>query len=381
MLIAGRVLQGLAGGLINPQVSGLVQQLFPRGRAGPGLRHDRLRGRHRHRGRAGASAARSSRSAGRTSAGGCASWSTCPSGSSRWCCAGRLLPPAPRAGPAGRWTCPARRCSTAGVFGLLFPAVQFDASHDPRLALLVLPALAVLAGFVGWERGPAARRGYPLVDLGLFRIRSFADGIVLAVLFFCAYTGTPLVLALFLQDGLGFTPAAVRADRVGVRGRHRLSAPVGGRLLPRLGAAGAGRRRWRCSAAGVAAAGLVGGAGGGRVCAGGRWRCCWLRSCCWSPALGGGSGDHPEPGTVAGRRRRRAAGRPRGACCRPRSGSATRSGRRRSARSSTPRPAPPARDREVTYGRAYGLALGVSVVFALAATGLATRALRHDRSL
>src|SRR3954462_3913247 len=34
VLITGRVLQGLAGGLINPQVSGLVQQLFPRGERG-----------------------------------------------------------------------------------------------------------------------------------------------------------------------------------------------------------------------------------------------------------------------------------------------------------------------------------------------------------
>src|SRR3954469_6882928 len=34
VLIAGRVLQGLAGGLLNPQVSGLVQQLFPRGERG-----------------------------------------------------------------------------------------------------------------------------------------------------------------------------------------------------------------------------------------------------------------------------------------------------------------------------------------------------------
>lgn len=36
VLIAGRVLQGISGGLINPQVSGLIQQLFPgreRGRA------------------------------------------------------------------------------------------------------------------------------------------------------------------------------------------------------------------------------------------------------------------------------------------------------------------------------------------------------------
>src|SRR4051794_15807756 len=30
VLIAARVLQGLSGGLVNPQVSGLVQQLFPR---------------------------------------------------------------------------------------------------------------------------------------------------------------------------------------------------------------------------------------------------------------------------------------------------------------------------------------------------------------
>src|SRR5206468_10195442 len=29
ILIVGRVLQGLAGGLLNPQVSGFVQQLFP----------------------------------------------------------------------------------------------------------------------------------------------------------------------------------------------------------------------------------------------------------------------------------------------------------------------------------------------------------------
>ena len=30
VLVAARVLQGLAGGLLNPQVAGLVQQMFPR---------------------------------------------------------------------------------------------------------------------------------------------------------------------------------------------------------------------------------------------------------------------------------------------------------------------------------------------------------------
>ena len=72
------------------------------------------------------------------------------------------------------------------MFTLLLPAVQFDSSRDPRLALLLLPAVGLLTAFWVWERGPAARRGYPLIDLGLFKIRSYADGIGLAVLFFCA---------------------------------------------------------------------------------------------------------------------------------------------------------------------------------------------------
>ena len=123
------------------------------------------------------------------------------------------------------------------MFALLLPAVQFDA--EPRRA--AGPAAPAGAGGAGrvrrfWERGPAARRGYPLIDLGLFRIRSYADGIGLAVLFFCAYTGTPLVLALFLQDGLGYTPLqsglTASAFAVGVT----VASPIAGRLLPRLGA-------------------------------------------------------------------------------------------------------------------------------------------------
>ena len=49
VLVAGRVLQGLAGGLLNPQVAGLVQQLFPRWERGRAFGADRHRGRRRHR--------------------------------------------------------------------------------------------------------------------------------------------------------------------------------------------------------------------------------------------------------------------------------------------------------------------------------------------
>jgi MFS family permease len=93
----------------------------------------------------------------------------------------------------------------------------------------------VLAGFVFWERGPAVRRGHPLIDLGLFRIRSYADGVVLAVLFFCAYTGTPLVLALYLQDGLGFSALHSGLTASAYALGAAVSAPIAGRLLPTLG--------------------------------------------------------------------------------------------------------------------------------------------------
>jgi predicted MFS family arabinose efflux permease len=147
----------------------------------------------------------------------------------------KLLPSAPPRETTRALDLPGAALLAVGVLGLLFPAVEFDADHDVRLFVLAVPALAVLAGFVAWERGPARRRGHPLIDLSLFRIRSYADGVVLALLFFCGYTGTPIVLALFLQDGLGFSALhsglTASAYAVGVT----LAAPVAGRLLARAG--------------------------------------------------------------------------------------------------------------------------------------------------
>ena len=234
VIIVGRVLQGLAGGLLNPQVSGIVQQLFPSAERGKAF------------GTIGAAVGIAT-AAGPVVGGAIIAlggpelgWRLCflvniPVGILSLILCARLLPRT----PARESTRPLDLTGVAllsiAVFGLLFPAVEFDAAHELRWAFLAIPALAVLAGFVGWERGPAGRRGYPLIDLSLFRIRSYAGGVVLAILFFCAYTGTPLVLALFLQDGLGFSALhsglTASAYAIGVV----LSAPIAGRLLPRLG--------------------------------------------------------------------------------------------------------------------------------------------------
>src|SRR5689334_5838579 len=178
VIIVGRVLQGLAGGLLNPQVSGIVQQLFPlheRGKAFGAL----------------GAAVGIATAAGPVVGGAIIAlggpefgWRLCflvnvPVGLlSLFLCA-RLLPSRPPREETRPLDLPGAALLTVGMFGLLFPLVQFDASHNLGLAVIAVPALAVLAWFVVWERGPAARRGHPLVDLGLFRIRSYADGVVL----------------------------------------------------------------------------------------------------------------------------------------------------------------------------------------------------------
>jgi MFS family permease len=288
----------------------------------------------------------------------------------------RLLPSQPRRDTRRPLDLPGATLLSLGVFGVLFPAVQFDADHDVRLALLLVPAVAVLAGFVGWERGPGRRRGYPLVDLRLFRIRSFADGTVLAVLFFCAYTGTPLVLALFLQEGLGFSPLesglAASSYAVGAA----LSAPIGGWLVPRLG------QRLLVGAlglftAGVAAAALVAGnlAGDAEPVA---------VALVMAPALllaglGGGSVVTPNQalslaevdirgGSTAGGMLQTAQriGNAIGAAIITAVFYASVTG---AAASGT--------GREADYGRAYAMSLVVSVVFAVAALVVAVRDVRR----
>jgi EmrB/QacA subfamily drug resistance transporter len=234
VLIAGRVLQGLAGGLLNPQVSGLVQQLFPPAERGKAF------------GVLGAAVGIAT-AAGPVVGGAIIAlggpefgWRLCflvnvPIGILSFVLCAKLLPDAPPRTSTRPLDLPGVALLTLGVFGVLFPAVQFDADHDLRLAVLVIPAVAVLAGFVGWERGPGRRRGYPLIDLGLFRIRSYADGVGLALLFFIAYTGTPLVLALFLQDGLGFSALQSGGTASAYAVGAAASAPVAGRLLHRFG--------------------------------------------------------------------------------------------------------------------------------------------------
>jgi EmrB/QacA subfamily drug resistance transporter len=250
VLIAARLVQGLAGGLINPQVAGLVQQLFPRPERGKAF------------GAIGAAVGIATAfgpviggtviSLGGTQLG----WRltfliNVPVGITSFVLCRRWLPSSRPSGTRPALDLLGVGLLALGMFGLLFPAVQYDAVHDARLALLLVPAIAVLVCFALWERGPARRGGHPLIDTGLFRIRSYAAGLGLALLYFCGYTGMPLVLSLFLQEGLGYSPLAAGLTASAYAAGSAISAPVAGRLVPRLG------RRLLVGALAIFGAGVV----------------------------------------------------------------------------------------------------------------------------
>jgi EmrB/QacA subfamily drug resistance transporter len=234
VMIIGRVLQGVAGGLINPQVSGLVQQLFPR--------HERGRAFGAIGTAVGVATAAGPVIGGLIIAvgGEHLGWRLCflvnvPIGITSFVLCRRLLPRDEPREHKRALDLPGVGLLTLGMFGVLFPIVQFDAHRDLRLLLIVAPALAVLFGFLTWERGSGRARGHPLIDTSLFRLRSYSSGVALAFVYFIGYTGTPLVLSLFLQLGLGFSPLHSGLTAAAYAVGTAISAPIGGRLVPRIG--------------------------------------------------------------------------------------------------------------------------------------------------
>jgi EmrB/QacA subfamily drug resistance transporter len=233
LLIAARVLQGLAGGLINPQVSGLVQQMFrssERGRAfgilgttvGVGTALGPLVG--------GALIALGGAQDG---------WRlvffiNVPIGIAVILIARRLLP-ADRVLGHHRLDVIGAGLLGGATFCVLFAAVEYDALRDRRLALLAIPALLLLGLFVVRERRLTRLNQDPLVDLRLFRIPSYSAGVLLALAFFPAMSGLPLVLALYYQEGLGYTALqsglGVSAYALG----SAVAAPLAGRVVTRVG--------------------------------------------------------------------------------------------------------------------------------------------------
>jgi MFS family permease len=229
-----RIAQGLAAGMINPQISGIVQQLFAPDERGSAFSAVGVM-------------TSVSIAAGPPMAGGILTllgpelgWRALffinvPVGIVSVSACYRLLPHIPTRSRRGRLDLFGVGLLALSLLGLLFGAVQYDAGQDARLFLLFVPAVAAGAGFVGWERRMAARGGHPLIDLDLLRVRSFTNGLYIGALFFAAFGAAPLLLALYVQDGLGLSAGRSGLIAAAYAVGSVASAPVGGRLVRRYG--------------------------------------------------------------------------------------------------------------------------------------------------
>jgi MFS family permease len=122
-----------------------------------------------------------------------------------------------------------------GVLLLLLPLVQAQTWTGAARWLLVPAGLAVLAGFVVWERRFAGRGGDPMVDLDLFRRGSYSLGASLGLLYFAGFTAIFFVLGIYLQSGLGYTAWEAGLAITPFAFGSALASGVSGRFVTRLG--------------------------------------------------------------------------------------------------------------------------------------------------
>jgi EmrB/QacA subfamily drug resistance transporter len=235
LLIAARLIQGVAGGMLIPQNSGLIQELF--------------RGAERGRafGTMGATVGLAT-AAGPVigglilaTASGPDAWRwvfyvNVPIGLIALVLAARLVP----AKTGGGWRgmdldLLGSLLLGAGVLTLLMPLVDAEDGGLSRLWWLWVLAVPLLVLFYLWEVRTVRRGRQPLLDPRLLRTPGYAAGSAIGLLYFLGFTGIMLVLALFWQDGLGYSPLrsglAVTPFALGVA----VSALIAGRLVPRFG--------------------------------------------------------------------------------------------------------------------------------------------------
>jgi EmrB/QacA subfamily drug resistance transporter len=235
LVIAARLLQGAAAGMLMPQNSGLIQQMF----------------RDAERGRAfgimGATIGLAT-AAGPVIGGLILAAFTGPDGW-RWVfyvnvpigvialvLAARLVP----SGTTGRLRdthldVVGSLLLGGGVLSLLLPVVNTETSGPNWWWYLYAVAALLLVAFARWEARTVRRGRQPLLDPRLARTSGYAAGSSIGLVYFSGFTGIWLVFALFFQDGLGYSPLrsglAVTPFALGVA----VSAVIAGRLVSRVG--------------------------------------------------------------------------------------------------------------------------------------------------
>src|SRR6516165_9347066 len=125
---------------------------------------------------------------------------------------------------------------SAALLLLLYPLVEGRQLGWPGWTFVSMAAAApMFALFVWYEQVKERRDASPLVPLRLFSDRGFSAGMAVAVTFFLGIASFGLVLTLFLQLGLGFTPLHAGLTFLPFSLGVLVSSAAAARLAPRFG--------------------------------------------------------------------------------------------------------------------------------------------------
>ncbi|MFD5509942.1 MFS transporter [Streptomyces sp. NPDC059761] len=127
--------------------------------------------------------------------------------------------------------------ATLALVLLIFPLTQGRENGWPLWGFVCMIASPlVFAAFIAYEKYKIKKDGSPLVELSLFRVKSFAGGIAVQLAFGLATGIFFLVWTLYMQMGLGWTP--LHAGSTGIPFSIAVSVAAGlsvEKFVPRFG--------------------------------------------------------------------------------------------------------------------------------------------------
>ena len=123
----------------------------------------------------------------------------------------------------------------AGTLLIMIPFME--ASAGAWVWGLEAAGIGVIGAWVAWEKRYRARGGAPMVDLSLLTIPSFAYGSLAIAVYFLGYTSVWIIVAQYVQAGLGSTALASGLIGVPAALAGSVAAAVAGRRVIRVGRA------------------------------------------------------------------------------------------------------------------------------------------------
>ncbi len=234
LVVVARLVQGASAGLLTPQSSGLIQQLFSGAERGKAFGYFGL--------------TVSIASATGPLLGGLIiglvgedlGWRlvflvNVPIGAVAAIAVARMVPGREDDSGPGRIDVPGAVLLGLAVLCLLYPIVSLESgSRLPLVLLLGVPLFG--AAFVWWEHR-ALRRGHePLLDLDLLRtLPGYGNGMLVGTVYFTGFTGVFLVASVWLQDARDVSPLHAGLLLTPFALGSAISSPLAGRFVSTIG--------------------------------------------------------------------------------------------------------------------------------------------------